>query len=196
MNFKKVTEDFYLINDVLSLKDFSLVDEEFYCNYNNWLFNKKQPNRPDWYPCRGYIEKINTEHGNLGYNFQFIRIGTIVKLHCEHFLKKKLRFDRIHTNIQFFGQESTFHIDTDKRENGKDWSFLIFVDIDWNTEHGGDFICEIEKKQYKNVPFIPNNGVLFNSSLEHRGAAPNSLCLYKPRKTIQFLFNEVDSIPN
>ena len=54
----------------------------------------------------------------------------------------------------FFGQESTFHQDSDKRESGKDWSFLIFVDSDWNSEHGGDFICELENGKYKNIPFI------------------------------------------
>ena len=196
MNFKKVNEDLYLIDDVLSLNDLILVHDEFNPWYSKWLFNKREPNKTKKYPCRGQIEKIFRHEGSLGYNFQLIRIGTILKLHCEHFLKKKLEFNRIHTNIQFFGQESTFHTDCNKRNIGKNWSFLIFVDTDWNTEHGGDFICEIEKKQYKNVPFIPNNGVLFNSSLEHRGAAPNSLCLYKPRKTIQFLFNEVDSISN
>ena len=196
MNFKKVNEDLYLIDDVLSLNDLILVHDEFNPWYNKWLFNKREPNKTKKYPCRGQIEKIFQHEGSLGYNFQLIRIGTILKLHCEYFLKKKLEFNRIHTNIQFFGQESTFHIDSDKRENGKDWSFLIFVDGDWSIEYGGDFICQIKKHEYRNVPFIPNNGVLFNSSLLHRGAAPNSLCLHKPRKTVQFLFNEVDSTPN
>tara|TARA_R100000005_G_C4942785_1_gene166597 strand:- start:236 stop:826 length:591 start_codon:yes stop_codon:yes gene_type:complete len=196
MNFKKVNEDLYLIDDVLSLNDLILVHDEFNPWYNKWLFNKREPNKTKKYPCRGQIEKIFQPEGSLGYNFQLIRVGTIVKLHCEYFLKKKLDFKRIHTNIQFFGQESTFHIDSDERSDDKYWSFLIFVDGDWSIEYGGDFICQIKKHEYRNVPFIPNNGVLFNSSLPHRGAAPNSLCLHKPRKTVQFLFNEVDSTPN
>lgn len=192
MNFEMINEDLYSVTDCLSMTDFLLLDDEFNCRYNNWYFSKKESDRPDWYPSRGFLEKNQTDDWNLGYNFQLIRIGTTVKLHCEYLLKKKFFFKRVHTNIQFFGQESTFHQDSDKRESGKDWSFLIFVDSDWNSEHGGDFICELENGKYKNIPFIPNNGALFNSALQHRGAAPNSLCLYKPRKTIQFLFEEID----
>lgn len=192
MNFKKLNEDLYSVTDVLSVTDFLLVNDEFNSRYNHWIFDKKEDGKPDWYPCRGYIEKTNTVNGNVGYNYQFIRIGTIVKLHCEHFLKKKLQFQRIHTNIQFHGQESTFHKDVKEKLDLRIWSFLIFVDTSWDTEHGGDFICDLENGQYKNIPFIPNNGALFNSQLEHRGAAPNSFCLNKPRKTIQFLFNEVN----
>lgn len=196
MNFEKVNEDLYLIENALSVKNFLLVRDEFNSWYNKWIFNKKEFDRKHRDPCRGQIEKIRAPDGSLGYNFQLIRVGTVVKLHCEYFLKKKLHFRRIHTNIQFFGQESTFHIDSDERSDGKDWSFLIFMNTEWSIEYGGDFICEIGHHQYKNVPFIPNNGVLFNSSLPHRGAAPNSLCLHKPRKTVQFLFNEVDSTSN
>lgn len=192
MNFEIINEDLYSVTGCLSATDFSLICDEFNCRYNNWLFTKKEPDRPDWFPSRGFLEKNNTEDWNLGYNFQLIRVGTTIKLHCEHLLKKKLNFKRVHTNIQFFGQESTFHQDTDERESGKDWSFLIFVDNNWNSEHGGDFICMLENGQYKNIPFIPNNGALFNSVLQHRGAAPNALCLYKPRKTVQFLFEEID----
>ena len=107
-------------------------------------------------------------------------------------VQKKFFFKRVLTNIQFFGQESTFHQDSDKNEEVViDWSFLIFVDSDWNSEHGGDFIC-IENGKYKNIPFIPNNGqqpFLLHYSIE---TLANTLCLYKPRKTIQFLFEEID----
>ena len=164
MNFEIINEDLYSVTDCLSSTDFSLIDDEFNCRYNNWLFTKKETDRPDWYPLRGFLEKNDTEDWNLGYNFQLIRVGTTIKLHCEHLLKKKLLFKRVHTNIQFFGQESTFHQDTEERESGKDWSFLIFVDTHWNSEYGGDFICMLENGKYKNIPFIPNNGALFNSA--------------------------------
>ena len=88
MNFEMINEDLYSVTDCLSMTDFLLLDDEFNCRYNNWYFSKKESDRPDWYPSRGFLEKNQTDDWNLGYNFQLIRIGTTVKLHCEYLLKK------------------------------------------------------------------------------------------------------------
>ena len=58
MNFEMINEDLYSVTDCLSMTDFLfMLDDEFNCRYNNWYFSKKESDRPDWYPSRGFFRK-------------------------------------------------------------------------------------------------------------------------------------------
>tara|TARA_B100000085_G_scaffold229691_1_gene215965 strand:+ start:1061 stop:1630 length:570 start_codon:yes stop_codon:yes gene_type:complete len=187
-SYKQIAPELWSISQVLTPYDFYSLHQEFL--YDSWKFQKYQDDRPLSYPRRGQLHKPMSELGTLGDNLQLIKIGTKVQLFAQKILKTRLELSRIHTNIQFFGQESTFHIDVENdTTRGNYWGFLIFAQERWDTEWGGDFVYNIEEGYY-NVPYIPNNGVIFNTQREHRGMAPNLLCNL-PRFSVQFMFREI-----
>lgn len=189
MKYKQLHDELYLIEEALSYKDFVAIEDEFY--YEKWNFDKRGNGEENCeeYPVRGELQKPYSQSNlsTLGDNLQFIKIGTESKYKCERILRTRLTFLRIHTNIQFFGQESSFHRDIDNPPNNlKFWGLLYFVQSKWNSEWGGDFVCNVGK-EYINVPYIPGNAVLFNTQNQHKGMAPNVLCR-DARLSLQYLF--------
>lgn len=190
MRTKQISTSLYKFRDVLSLDEFYSLRDEFEFKYNN-LTLKKNAGDPDDMRYRLAISKpyghkgfSRNSNSMLGDNLTFIRIGSKVKLLSEKILQKRLNLNRINTNIQFSSMESTFHDDGDEGS----WTFLIFLNEDWNSHWGGDFVyCEGE--EYYNVPVIPNSGCLFAGHNEHRGSAPTSLCPIH-RISIAFTLNE------
>ncbi len=190
----EISKDVYTIDNVFGNNLFGEILDEFEPRYNNWIFDKKEfTHLPDnekipetsTYPAWGSLYKYDNHAGKhgIGYNLKFIQASSVVQTHAEKTIRKRLRLERINTNIQFTGQEATFHTDGTQNE----WTFLVFTHYFWKTEWGGEFICQTDDKKYIGVPYIPNNGVLFRADLEHRGSAPNSLCITE-RKTIAFTY--------
>ena len=189
MQIKQVSTSLYKFRDVLSLDDFYSLGDEFEFKYNNVILknNAGDPDNIKYrlaiskpYGAKGYSRNSNTM---LGDNLAFIRIGSKVKLISEKILQKKLKLNRINTNIQFSSMESTFHNDGTEGS----WTFLIFLNENWNSHWGGDFVY-CEEDDYYNVPVIPNSGCLFAGHNEHRGSAPTSLCPIH-RVSIAFTMN-------
>ena len=189
MRTKQVSTSLYKFRDVLSLDDFYSLRDEFEFRYNNVIL-KKNSKDPDSIQYRlgilkpyGY-ESNTPSSDRLGDNLAFIRIGSKVKLISEKILQKRLKLTRVNTNIQFSSMESTFHDDGNKGS----WTFLIFLNENWNSHWGGDFVyCEGD--EYYSVPVIPNSGCLFAGHNDHRGSAPTSLCPIH-RVSIAFTMHE------
>ena len=172
------------------LFDHQLILDEF--DYNEWHF-KKIENWEDKsnYPVRGRLNTKNCTRNAvdpIGYNYQLIKIATDLKYKFQSLLiKNSLTLHRINTNIQYFGMESSFHVDSSDK---KYWSFVYFIEPLWDTRWGGDFCVWTGEKDYQYVPYIPNTGVLFPAHLEHMGYAPNRLS-NKPRLSVAFVYHEL-----
>jgi len=180
----------YRALDVLSKFDNQLILDEF--NNNEWIFNKIEPNKDlSSYPIRGKLNTRNCSSDGLniiGHNYQLIRIATDIKYKLQRLLiDKPLVLNRINTNIQYFGMESSFHVDS-KEKNC--WSFVYFVGPQWNTSWGGEFCAYTGNTDYQHVSYIPNTAVLFPAHLEHMGYAPNRLS-NKPRLSVAFVYHEL-----
>ena len=151
-----------IIKKVLPDSLFLSIRDEF--KYTGWRLtnysNGKDSNeRVSW--------RLNEPNNKL----LFQKCGSIIKLKLQKHLRQNLNLIRVHSNGSTFGQSTRFHIDF---KNNDIWTFILFTEIDWNTQWGGEFvvydpICQ----EYRYVPYIPNSGALIPSNWEHYGAAPN-----------------------
>ena len=183
MKVKIISDKIYSLSNVLSIDNFYKIEDEF--NYNPWIFNKKEIEEGDHHPICGTLQKV--DYGkNIGDNLVLINIGSILKFNIENILQKNIELKRINTNIQFFGQNSSFHEDG---FNGS-WTLVLFCSHHWNTSWGGEFVVQNTDSDYSYVPYIPNNGVLIPGQLQHIGMPPNRLCTV-PRLSIAFTYQEV-----
>ena len=101
----------------------------------------------------------------------YFRAASVVKLKVMRHLQTHVNLLRIQTNGQTSSQESSFHIDFD--EDGI-WTFILFGSRLWNSDWGGEFVCQIPStRQLHYTPYVPNEGVLIPSNWWHKGCAPN-----------------------
>lgn len=184
MRVEEPFDNLYSFNSVLTMDEYSCLNEEFDPKYTNWMITKRELFAEDNHPMRGNLLKTPS-NATIGDNLQLLRIGSLLKLHIERVLNKKLHMYRINTNIQLYGMTSTFHRDGDVGS----WTFLLFCSNYWNTEWGGEFVVKDSNGVYQYFAYIPNNGVLFPAHLEHKGQEPNRLCNI-PRLSVAFSFSE------
>lgn len=184
MIFSQKAPNVFYVQDVLSCKDFFNLSDEFNPANNNWAFKKSESHGES--PLFGHL--VDSRGGlSLGANHQLIKFGTTVKILCKKILRKNLKLVRINTNIQFFGQESNFHVDSSPEMSW--WTFVLFANPSWSTEWGGQLVIQTAASQYIGLPYIPNCGVLFDGSIPHKGESPNRFCLSE-RKSVAFSFAE------
>ena len=183
MKFKLLSDKIYAVKSILSNLEFNQVIDEF--NHNQWVFDKKELIEDATYPIRGSLKKNNSDLKSLGDNYTFIKIGSKLKYKVSKLLHRNVELIRINTNIQFFGQESSFHKDGDDGS----WTLVLFCNFNWNSTWGGEFVVRNLENDYFYVAFIPNNGVLIPGWLDHTGMAPNRLS-NQPRISLAFTFQE------
>ena len=182
-------------DNILSRDDYYVLMDEFRQQYNPWVFQKKEhlSYKCDGtkikdrighvpYPKWGSIHKPSSEEG-LGDSLPLINIGEKLKYIVQKQLKFNVYLERINTNIQFPGQEGTFHFDG----NYHMFTLIVMVCNGWESQWGGDFICVDKEDNHEIVPYRPNRGVLFQADYKHRGSAPNNFA-WKERKTIAFTY--------
>jgi hypothetical protein len=185
----RYVDNIYQIKNILPTHDFLTLSEEFNSGYNTWKFNKYEVFDDDDHPVRGCIQKPSSiRNDTLGDNLNLIKYGSILKFSCEKIIKNRLSLIRINTNIQFFGQESSFHKDGFEGS----WTLNLFMNPNWDTSWGGEFVVQDKEGDYFYYPYIPNNAILFPGDLEHMGHAPNVLSK-NPRFTIAFTYQELTS---
>lgn len=172
----------FCVRDVLPPKQFFALADEFTPEYNHWTFKKAERQGVD--PNFGHL--ADSRDGlSLGGNLRIIELGTRIQLLCRKTLGRNAKLIRVNTNIQFFAQESAFHVDSSPEMNW--WTFVLFANESWNTEWGGELILQVGASDYLGIPFIPNTGVLFDGSIAHKGAAPNRFAL-SHRQSVAFSY--------
>lgn len=180
MKFVKLADDIYRLKEVLSVSDFFCINNEFNAHYNNWIFTKTDNENLPHFGC---LQEPKASHNTVGDNLTLIKYGTLLKYQCQKIIKHNLTLTRINTNIQFFGQEASFHID-----GYSGWTLVLFVNPKWNMDWGGELVINTDKNNYLYAGFIPNDGILFPANLSHKGFAPNVLSK-RPRKTVAFTYS-------
>lgn len=185
-------DDIFIWDQILETKDFLNYFQEFNDLNNNWRFNKvvSETQIPDKretieLPWFGNISKPYNPQG-IGDNLNLLDLSSKLKIIAEQTLKTKLDLVRINTNIQFFGQESMLHQDA---TSDNFWTFLVFFNISWLAEHGGEFLLiRPDNTTFLSLP-LPNRGILFKASLFHKGCAPNKFC-GTPRFSVACTYKE------
>jgi len=175
----------FFVQDVLSYKDFEEVNDEFKPLNNHWSFTKSEQHGQS--PVFGNLAESRGGL-SLGDCQKFIEIGSKINLLSQKILGSPTQLVRINTNIQFTGQESNFHVDSSPEMRW--WTFVLFANMSWSTEWGGELIINTSDHDYLGLPFLPNCGVLFDGSLPHKGSAPNRLCL-NHRQSVAFSLQQL-----
>jgi hypothetical protein len=161
--------------------------DEFNSAYNPWIFEKVEPS-PEGSPRSttrfGFLPKPSPQ--GIGDNPCFLAASSTLKPLIQRVLRKPLSLSRINTNLQFPGQEATFHTDG----GANLWTCVLFTSYEWKTDWGGELIIRDENSSYLGIPYLPNTAVVFRASLPHRGSAPNFLCP-TVRKSLAFTYEEV-----
>tara|TARA_Y100001954_G_scaffold151277_1_gene160697 strand:+ start:170 stop:778 length:609 start_codon:yes stop_codon:yes gene_type:complete len=181
----RYVDNIFQIKNILPSKYFLEICDEFWAWGNEWRFTKNEEFNEN-HPNRGCLNKPKFGDSTLGDNLLLIKYGSYLKYICQRYVKKNLSLTRINTNIQFFGQESNFHIDGLEGS----WTLNLFASNNWNTEWGGEFVIQDKDGDYFYYPYIPNNAILFPGYLEHMGHAPNVLGKH-PRFTVAFTYQEL-----
>jgi len=168
-------------SEVLPLPCFFGIDDEFY--HGEWALCNSSYSRGDYKDNLSW--GMRWEHDKQ----QFLEAATIIKMKIQKHIKKDLRLCKIHVNGQTFGQIATFHKDFIQDWV---WTFVLFTNMEWNQEWGGEFVCS-DGNDYYHYPYVPNRGVLIPSNWEHRGASPNSSTDIL-RTTIGFSYVQADKL--
>ncbi len=186
----------WIYDNILSRDDYFALMDEFRGEYNPWMFYKKE----HWsYKCDGTKIKDRMGHvpypkwgaihkpteDELGDNLCLINIGENLKYAVQKQVKHPVYLERINSNIQFPGQEGTFHFDGDEHM----YTMIVMVAQGWESQWGGDFICVGENDEHYITPYRPNRGILFQANYKHRGSAPNNFA-WLERKTIAFTYRD------
>lgn len=100
----------------------------------------------------------------------------------------KYKLDRVYANGQTYGLSGSYHKDVESDDTDAYKTFLYYVNPYWNYQWGGNtFFYQGEKNH--NQLFIPNNGVLFDSTIYHAGLEPTRHCK-ELRVTVAFKLTE------
>jgi len=123
----------------------------------------------------------------------FYEAAAIIKLKILKHLKQKMQLIKIHVNGQTFGQVAEFHYDFLEQNS---WTFILFTNTFWNTQWGGEFVCQDpDTGKYNYTTYIPNCGVLIPAWWQHYGSSPNH-STDKLRTTIAFSYANYNEIEN
>ena len=163
--------DLWKFDKVLSRNDYFILLEEFDPFYNHWCFTKSEYKGKETHAKKNQILPPNwgtlkkPRLGGVGDNIVFINFAERLKYLVQKTIKRKVQLTRINTNIQFPGQEGTYHFDG----NTHMYTLIVMVCEGWESQWGGDFVCVDEKDNHEIVPYRPNRGVLFKADYKHRG---------------------------
>ena len=147
-------------NEVLPVKNFIALSDELYSGWS--LINySNTANKLSW--------GFEYEHDRIAFYDAAIHI----KLKIQKYIRNPIQLCKIHVNGQTTSQVAPFHTDFPQPWV---WTFILFTNLEWNTEWGGEFVCyNTNTKKYNYVPYIPNRGVLVPSNWDHYGSSPNAL---------------------
>jgi len=161
---------------------------ETFCSVNSqmidWAYINKSYKDSDDIAWGQYNNEISS-------NLVYYKAATDIKYKIQKELKKDLVVCKMHTNAQTFGKRSNFHKDFRVKEC---WTFILFTELHWNTQWGGEFVCESNDGKYFYTPYIPNSGVLIPSEWEHYGSSPN-VHTGQLRTTLAICYATPDSLP-
>jgi len=195
MKWKQLSEDgeVFLVSEIFSDDYADGIYDEFMFVYNHIVWNKRenpgQPRFGEHVDQSGHLKHVF--NNGIGWNFKFMDASIYAKYAAQKILKRDLRLCRINTNFQFFGMESDWHVDyTDDDGLNPAWSFVIYINEEWNYTWDGQFVVTTKGGEYINVNPVPNTGCLFNARLDHRGGAPNRFSM-DCRTSLAFMFEEV-----
>ena len=181
-----------MLNRPIVIKD--VLNPDFFCDVNETMHHYMRWTPNNYSESPGNNKKDPVSWGVVVKNSELImfKAATIIKLKILRHIREKIQICKIHYNAQTCGQTSKFHKDFD--EELLCWTFVLFTEKEWDTQWGGEFVCQHpETKEYFYTPYIPNSGVLIPSSWQHHGQSPSPIT-DQVRTTLAICYMEVESL--
>ena len=180
LHYEKLDKNLYVLDDFFSMDEFMPLNDELHGMYHTFMRKREKHvsgDKPHWMALSKNDTPDGKPHNGLGENMVFLERATKIRWAISKILKPDFSFElrRVNTNLQWKFQDSSFHLDS-YDEKGKvywSWTFLTFTQTDWDFEWGGEFVCQLDDRDYRTVPYVPNRSVLFNGDCSHRGSSPN-----------------------
>jgi hypothetical protein len=147
-------------------------------------------NNKKWYygHSSGYDEKFNNTFFAI-YNLDYF-FTQYIKSKLEIIFSKKFILDRNYMHMQLYGQDGSYHIDSDENNT---YTFCIYItDIsDASMENAdGDFLLKIPNTNYVIcINTLNNRGIFFPSNYIHKGLAYNRM-FYQNRICVTWKLTE------
>jgi len=120
----------------------------------------------------GLRETLDTKYFSNYYTDNFI--SDYVRSKIERIIPKKLKITRNYLQIQEFGENGGYHIDTDI-SNKNTYTFTIYItdlEDEYIEEANGDFLLKLpNEKHIVSIDTYCNRGILFPSNYVHKGMA-------------------------
>ena len=99
-----------------------------------------------------------------------------IKSKIESTVFKKFKIDRNYMHIQMYGQDGSYHTDTNEPNTFTFCIYLSCIDDDIMENSDGDFLLKIPNEKYiVCIHTLNNRGVFFPSIYFHKGMAYNHL---------------------
>jgi hypothetical protein len=190
INFKNVIDGhtFFGIRDMFKYERWIMTNGTSEYDRTNGFESNSQYTRKSWLIPR---EILNSD-------LNCIEAAITIKYKIKQKIKKDIELIRIHSNGQTREQLTEFHGDFtyDGSNSGPSpldrLTFILFTEQFWDTEWGGEFICQNPKtKEYHYTPYIPNSGVVVPSHWQHKGSSPNG-STDRLRTTLAFFYRILD----
>ena len=107
---------------------------------------------------------------NLNNNDYFVHIKSIIEKH----FSKKFKLVRVYAIGQTYGQNGSYHIDSDEPNTYTFCLYLTNIEKEAIDTAGGYIYFKLKDKQY-NICYEPlfNRGIMFPSNIYHKGCAFN-----------------------
>ncbi|AIX30392.1 hypothetical protein Syn7803US36_204 [Synechococcus phage ACG-2014f] len=198
--YEKLDKNLYVLDDFFTMDEFMPLHDELHGMYHTFLRKRERymgGENPYWFALSKNDTPNSSPNNGLGENMVFLDRATKIRWAINKILRPDFSFylKRINTNLQWKFQDSSFHLDSYSNELDEKywgWTFLACTQTDWDYEWGGEFVCQVADRTYKNISYSPNRCILFNGDCSHRGAAPN-IFARDVRTTVAWTFVSVDA---
>lgn len=143
--------------------------------------------------CLDIVNKKSWKYGHTSGNYEKINnsffaaydmddfFNTHIKQKIEEKFSKNFTLDRNYMHVQLYGQDGSYHIDTDKPYT---YTFCIYItDISNSniTHSDGDFVLKVpNSNRIISIETQMNRGIFFPSTYIHKGMAYNRF--YKEKR--------------
>ncbi len=149
-------------------------------SYPNFL-NKEEHNYVISKTLMGNTWKFNGYSNETGFTFWYMELIND-EFFTNHMLNKievatntKYKLNRMYANGQTYGLSGSYHQDVESNDKESYKTFLYYVNPFWDYQWGGSTMFHQAGENHTQL-FIPNNGVLFDSTIYHAGLEPTRHC--------------------
>ncbi len=104
-------------------------------------------------------------------DFLYSKLGSRLTELVKNTINKNCNLERVFTMCLRYGDQDYYHKDYFK--NGKGVSLVLYSNVDWKPDWGGETFFEINKGVYKSFSIKPGRILIFDGTIKHKAGVPS-----------------------